>query len=159
MYASFIGTNSYALSRIWRELISWCPKRHAVQTHIYSFTMENVLPIGVWHNSCTQLPWKPHDQGRKGTFICVVTVETSRRRQARHTHLRSYSTNLKNMCVFIYKYINIFFIFVVLPEVSVETAQCLSMFSLLQYQCLATLCVVTVDTSICSVLDMSSAIT
>jgi hypothetical protein len=41
----------------------------------------------------------PGDPGRLGTLIYIVTVETSRPGQARHTYLRSYCGNLKNVCV------------------------------------------------------------
>ena len=41
------------------------------------------------------------DPGKQGTRIYVVTVEIYRCRQARHTHLRSYRGNLKNMSVYI----------------------------------------------------------
>jgi len=44
----------------------------------------------------------PGDTGRLGTLIYVVTVETPRPGQARHTHLRSCRAKMKNVCILSY---------------------------------------------------------
>jgi hypothetical protein len=56
-----------------------------LDTHIYVVDGETSLPVEVRHTSCIYLPWEPCNQGRQGTYICVVAIEALPRRQARHS--------------------------------------------------------------------------
>ena len=59
------------------------------------------------------------DPGRLGTLVHLVTMETSRPAQERHTHLRSYRGNQIHMCVCVC--VCVCCTFVDVPVVSGET--------------------------------------
>jgi hypothetical protein len=66
-------------------------------THWHTNLWNFATPV-VRHSSCKQLLRKPRDPRGKGTCISIVIAENSRCGQARHTHLRSYRGNLRNVC-------------------------------------------------------------
>ena len=85
----FIPSASLLMSGDWGRL----------GTQIYADAVETSPRIEARNSLSVYLLWKLCDQGRQGTPSYVDTLETLRHGQARHTHLRSYRGNLKNVCV------------------------------------------------------------
>jgi hypothetical protein len=89
------------------------------------------------------------DPNRLGTLVYVVTMETSRPAQERHTHLRSYPGNQMHVCVFVCVCMYVFYTSVDVPVVSGKsriTRACVCVCIILQHCKPVALYVVTVET-------------